>query len=100
MFSGTEAEVSEAHLENLRICDSVLIYFGTATRQWVNMKLNNMIKAAGQGRTAPIRQKGILIAPPESRHKARFRTHLAEILHMEDDNRDALDSFINNVKQK
>ncbi|MBC8243604.1 MAG: TIR domain-containing protein, partial [Verrucomicrobia bacterium] len=35
VFTGTEAEVSEAHMENLRICDSVLIYFGSATRQWV-----------------------------------------------------------------
>ena len=25
VFTGTEAEVSEAHMENLRICDSVLI---------------------------------------------------------------------------
>ena len=98
MFTGTEAEVSEAHMENLRICDSVLIYFGSATRQWVNMKLNNMIKASGQGRTLPIREKVILIAPPDSRHKERYRSHLAEIIQIQDGDLSPLDSFINKVK--
>ena len=98
VFTGTEAEVSEAHMENLRICDSVLIYFGSATRQWVNMKLNNMIKASGQGRTLPIREKVILIAPPDSRHKERYRSHLAEIIQIQDGDLSPLDSFINKVK--
>ena len=100
VFTGTEAEVSEAHMENLRICDSVLIYFGSATRQWVNMKLNNMIKASGQGRTQPIREKVILIAPPDSRHKERYRSHLAEIIQIPDGDLGSLDSFINKVKSK
>lgn len=98
VFTGTEAEVSEAHMENLRICDSVLIYFGSATRQWVNMKLNNMIKASGQGRTLPIREKVILIAPPDSRHKERYRSHLAEIIQVQDGDFSPLDSFITKVK--
>ena len=98
MFAGTEAEISEAHMENLRLCDSVLIYFGSATRQWVNMKLNNLIKASGQGRTQPIREKAILVAPPESRHKERYRTHLAEIIQTTGDNLAPLDAFIEKVK--
>ena len=98
VFTGTEAEVSEAHMENLRICDSVLIYFGSATRQWVNMKLNNMIKASGQGRTLPIREKVILIAPPDSRHKERYRSHLAEIIQIQAGDFSPLDSFITKVK--
>ena len=98
VFSGTESDVAEAHMENLRICDSVLIYFGSATRQWVNMKLNNMIKASGQGRKQPIREKAILIAPPESRHKDRFRSHLAEIIHIPDADLGPLDTFIKKIK--
>jgi len=85
-------------MENLRLCDSVLIYFGSATRQWVNMKLNNLIKASGQGRTQPIREKAILVAPPESRHKERYRTHLAEIIQTTGDNLAPLDTFIEKVK--
>jgi len=100
VFTGTESEVSEAHMENLRICDSVLIYFGSATRQWVNMKLNNMIKASGQGRTQPIREKVILIAPPDSRHKERYRSHLAEIIQIPDGDLGPLGSFVNKVKSK
>jgi len=98
VFAGTEADISEAHMENLRLCDSVLIYFGSATRQWVNMKLNNLIKASGQGRTRPIREKAILVVPPESRHKERYRSHLAEIIHVAEENLSALDTYIDRVK--
>ena len=99
LFSGSEAEVSEAHMENLRICDGVLIYFGSATRQWVNMKLNNLIKASGQGRSTPIAATAILVAPPESRHKERFRSHLAEIVQVPDDDFSPLGQFIAKIKK-
>ena len=99
LFSGSEAEVSEAHMENLRICDGVLIYFGSATRQWVNMKLNNLIKASGQGRSTPITATAILVAPPESRHKDRFRSHLAEIVQVPDDDFSPLGQFIAKIKK-
>ena len=99
LFSGTEAEVSEAHMENLRICDGVLIYFGSATRQWVNMKLNNLIKASGQGRSTPITATAILVAPPESRHKERFRSHLAEIVQVPDNDFSPLGKFIEKIKK-
>ena len=99
LFSGSEAEVSEAHMENLRICDGVLIYFGSATRQWVNMKLNNLIKASGQGRSTPITATAILVAPPESRHKERFRSHLAEIVQVPDNDFSPLGKFIEKIKR-
>ena len=76
----------------------MLIYFGSATRQWVNMKLNNLIKASGQGRTQPIREKAILVVPPESRHKERYRTHLAEIIQTKGNDLAPLDLFIEKVK--
>ena len=65
---------------------------------FLNMKLNNMIKASGQGRKQPIREKAILIAPPESRHKDRFRSHLAEIIHIPDADLGPLDTFIKKIK--
>ena len=99
VFSGTEAEISEAHMQNLRSCDGVLIYFGSATRQWVNMKLNNLIKAAGQGRSKPISATAIFVAPPESRHKERFRSHLAEIVQVPDNDYSPLSSFIKKIKK-
>jgi hypothetical protein len=42
----------------------------------------------------------ILIAPPESRHKERYRSHLAEIIQIPDDSLGPLDSFITKVKSK
>lgn len=99
LFSGSETEVSEAHMENLRICDGVLIYFGSATRQWVNMKLNNLIKASGFGRSKPITATSILVAPPESRHKERFRSHLADIIQIPGNDFSALEPFVTQIKQ-
>ncbi len=86
-------------MENLRICDGVLIYFGSATRQWVNMKLNNLIKASGFGRSKPITATSILVAPPESRHKERFRSHLADIIQIPGNDFSALEPFVTQIKQ-
>ena len=99
LFSGSETEVSEAHMENLQICDGVLIYFGSATRQWVNMKLNNIIKASGFGRSKPIIATSILVAPPESRHKERFRSHLADIIQVPGNDFSALEPFVTQIKR-
>mgnify|MGYP001976314012 CR=1 FL=1 len=41
----------------------------------------------------------ILVAPPESRHKDRFRSHLAEIVQVPDDDFSPLGKFIEKIKK-
>ena len=75
VFEGDEAEVRLEHEENLHTCDAVLIYYGAANELWLRRKLRESQKIAGYGRLKPMLAKAIYVAPPESREKARLRTH-------------------------
>ncbi|HAH99826.1 MAG TPA: hypothetical protein DCO70_10845 [Verrucomicrobiales bacterium] len=97
-IEGTESQIAEAHRQNLNNCDAVIIYFGSANRSWVNMKLLNVLQSPGHGRRSPFEHKLVLIAPPEHRHKERYRTHQAEVLHVSDTSQlDSLEPFINSI---
>ena len=97
-IDGTESQIAEAHRQNLNSCDAVIIYFGSANRSWVNMKLLNVLQSPGHGRQSPVERKLVLVAPPEHRHKERFRTHQADVLQVPDTAQlGALDSFINSI---
>jgi len=84
-FDGDEAAIKQAHIEKMTHCDAVLIYFGHADRAWVDMKLMNLMKAPGYGRTKPFAAKTVYLAPPLDRRKQRYRTHSAEVVVQEGD---------------
>ena len=85
-FEGDEAAIKQAHNEKMVHCDAVLIYYGNADRAWVDMKLMNLMKAPGYGRTKPFVAKTVYIAPPMDRRKQRYRTHSAEVVIQEGNN--------------
>ncbi len=82
-FDGDEADIKQAHNEKMIHCDAVLIYYGNADRAWVDMKLMNLMKAPGYGRTKPFAAKTVYLAPPMDRRKQRYRTHSAEVVEQE-----------------
>jgi hypothetical protein len=102
LFDGDAAEVSEEHLENLRICDAVLIYHGQANEAWLRGKLRDLRKAPGYGRAAPILAKAIYVADPEDRQKARFRSHEVDVVikNFGDFSPDTLEPFLTKLAQK
>lgn len=59
-FTGKQIELLYQHRRNLIETDSVLLY-ANKNLNWVNSKLNDVIKAPGFGRDEPFRAKGILI---------------------------------------
>ena len=79
-FDGTDADAEALHRENLLTCDAVIVYYGQAPRAWVDIKLREILKAPGYGRTAPIRLQAVYIAPPDDRRKDRFRSHQAQVI--------------------
>lgn len=99
LFEGDEAEIREYHDENLRESDGVLIFYGSTNECWVRRKLREIQKAPGYGRTKPAPVVGIIVAPPGSAEKERFRTHEALILPQLDGlSVDALQPFIMSLK--
>ena len=79
-FESDEEGALELHRENLVDCDAVIIYYGSARKAWVEIKLRNLLKARGYGREVDLEHQAVLIAPPIDRRKERFRSHTADII--------------------
>ncbi|MGA2420988.1 MAG: TIR domain-containing protein [Candidatus Acidiferrum sp.] len=100
VFAGDEAEIREYHDENLRHCDGVLIFYGSTNECWLRRKLREVQKAPGYGRTKPAPTIGIVMAPPRTPEKERFRTHDAMVLPQFDGlSAPALQQFITSLKR-
>lgn len=80
LSEGSETEVIQDHKENLLLCDAVMIFQGRASEGWLRMKLRELIKLPGYGRTDPLRGKAVYIASPESPQKDRFQMHEALVI--------------------
>jgi predicted CoA-binding protein len=99
VFEGDEAEIREYHDENLRNCDGVIIFYGTTNELWVRRKLREIQKSPGYGRTKPAPVVAIVMAPPRSAEKERFRTHDALVIpQFEGLAAEPLQEFIVNLK--
>jgi len=79
-FDGSDADAEALHHENLLSCDAAMVFFGAAPRAWVDIKLRELLKAAGSGRAGPIQVQGVYIAPPEDHRKERFRSLQARVI--------------------
>jgi serine/threonine protein kinase len=79
-FDGNDSDAAALHQENLLTCDAVLVYYGASPKAWVDIKLRELLKAAGYGRETPIHIQAVYIAPPEDHRKERFRSHQAQVI--------------------
>jgi hypothetical protein len=77
---GSGAEVLQDHKDSLLLCGAVLIYQGRAGEAWLRMKLRELLKLPGYGRTSSLLAKAVYIGPPKSPQKDRFRTNEALLI--------------------
>jgi hypothetical protein len=100
-FDGDDAVAAALHQDNLLRCDAVLVYYGGAPKAWVDIKLRELLKAAGYGRQRPISVQAVYIAPPDDHRKERYRSHQASVIHQADKFAPSaeLDAFILQVKE-
>jgi hypothetical protein len=95
VFEGDEAAIRLDHQENLRMCESVLLYYGQVHELWLREKLRELLKISGYGRSAPMRAKAIYVAGPSSPSKERLRTRGAMIIRgIEGFSAELLDPFV------
>jgi hypothetical protein len=80
LAEGSEAEVIQDHKENLLLCDAVVIFQGHASEGWLRMKLRELLKLPGYGRTIPLRGKAIYVAAPESPPKKMLKSREALVI--------------------
>jgi len=81
IFEGDETLIREDHIENLKNCSAVIIFYGNGTELWLRTKMRDFMKISGYGRTRPLAFKGVYLAPPASQAKQRFRTLEAEVIN-------------------
>jgi serine/threonine protein kinase len=100
-FDGADAEAAALHQDNLRSCDAVLVYYGEAPKAWVDIKLRDVLKAAGYGRERPIAVQAVYIALPFDHRKERYRSHQAGIIRQTNEFAPSseLDAFVCQVKE-
>ena len=79
-FDGSDADAEALHRENLLTCDAAIVFFGAAPRAWVDIKLRELLKAAGSGRPEPISPQAVYVAPPDDHRKERFRSLQARVI--------------------
>ncbi|GAB4129928.1 MAG: hypothetical protein OHK0045_07780 [Raineya sp.] len=55
-------ESRKIHINNLLTCKAAIVYNGKVSKQWVAMKLLDLLKAPGFGRDKPLQHKAVLSA--------------------------------------
>ncbi|MEO1050100.1 MAG: hypothetical protein AAFX87_05730 [Bacteroidota bacterium] len=60
-FEGDLLSMRQVHIDNLKKFDIAIIYFGRVNEQWVRMKMLDILKAPGFGRTKPILGQAIVV---------------------------------------
>jgi hypothetical protein len=100
-FDGADADAAALHQDNLLTCDAALVYYGSAPKSWVDIKLRELLKATGYGRPAPIAVQAVFIAPLDDRRKERFQSHQAGVIRQPGlfEPCAELDTFISRVKE-
>lgn len=84
-FEADESEVQQIHIQNLRDCDAVLIYYGAAGMHWVDFKIRDLQKAAGYRDSRPIPVSAVFVAPPFNHRKERFKSLSTPVIRQAED---------------
>ena len=53
-FDGNQGHLVEKHRSKLAHCDGAIVYYAHSNPQWIKMKLQDLVKAPGFGRTKPL----------------------------------------------
>jgi hypothetical protein len=86
--------------EKLKLCDGVLLYWGTAPDVWVEEKLREVTKAVGWRRARPFVAKALYVAAPSSPVKEGYATREAQLIRAFDEFNPAfLGSFIDPLER-
>ncbi len=81
IFEGDESLIRSDHIENLKMCDAAIIFYGNANEIWLRSKTRDFLKISGYGRENPLNLKAIYLSGPPSISKERFRSQDSEIIN-------------------
>lgn len=97
-FEGELLELRQKHINNLKNFDVALIYKGHVNDQWVSMKVLDILKAPGFGRSKPILGKAIIGMPGETINSEHFDSEVEIISGEEKNITESLQYFLDSTK--
>ncbi len=99
IFEGEEAQLRDEHIENLKQCDAVLVYYGNQNELWLRSTLRDLLKLPALGRDKPLLSKIAYVASPSTPQKERFRSNELTVINgLTGFNPQLLDDFIGKLK--
>jgi len=98
-YDGDLVDLRYIHQENLRRCDASIIYCGDSSNEWVNAKLQDLLKAPGFGRQKPILAKALYVKSESELYEQKANQNKAIILEGgESFNEGVLEPFLDKLK--
>ncbi len=79
-FDGELMRVRASHINNLRSFDAAIIYKGKVNEQWVRMKVLDLLKAPGLGRSKPIKGKAVITRTGSPVNLDAYKKHNIRII--------------------
>ena len=100
-FEGDLLEIRKGHLEKLKQFDLAIVYQGEVNINWVRMKLLDLLKAPGLGRTKPIVGKAVIAGEGVELKKELYEDFEVELISSNNKKPDekALLSFIKGLSK-
>ena len=99
LFEGDLAQKRQAHLDNLKICDAVIIYYGTGGYRWTGSMKSDLLRIPAMGRTKPLIDKIIYLAGTADNDKETFKANDIQVINgLNGFNAELFNSFINKLK--
>ena len=91
-FEGQIVDLRERHLMHLRELDAAIIYKGKVNNQWVMMKVLDVLKAPGFGRTKLLKGKALVSSNKSELEAAGILNQ--SFTHIESNQLDTLKKFL------
>jgi len=78
-FDGKRGDIVEKHRQKLVNCDGAMVYYAHSNPQWIRMKMQDLVKAPGFGRTKPMDFTAVYNTLDEELPKNSFLTNFLSI---------------------
>lgn len=100
LFEGDQAQLRQAHLDNLKICDAVIIYYGAGNYRWTGSMKSDLMRLPALGRSKPLLDRVIYLGGTTDKDKETFKANDMKILNgLTGFNPDLFNDFLKKIKQ-
>ncbi len=101
IFEGDQFDLVHKHRNNLAQCDGVVVFYAHYNEQWLNTKLQDLVKAPGFGRRTPLDTKAVYMGLEDSNVKQKCIDRGLIIIENEGEFKSHLmDEFLNDLIQE